>query len=108
MLGLKHLGLVSMLLSIIMALGAVIVLNPIKSSAQQQQQQEAQNSTIGTYTQGYNNGKLNAQNTFNSGGNYNGTCVAHANSTAYCVGYSTGYNLEWAKLKVSSWWMKSK
>jgi opacity protein-like surface antigen len=98
-----------MLLSIITALGAVIVLTPIKSSEQQQQQQqEVQNSTIGTYAQGYNNGKLNAQKTFNSGGNYNGTCLPHANSTTYCVGYSTGYNLEWAKLKVSSWWMKSK
>jgi type II secretory pathway pseudopilin PulG len=106
----KHLGLVGMLLSIIMALGTVIVLTPIKSSAQQQQQQqqEAQNSTIGTYAQGYEKGKLNAQNTFNSGGNYNGTCVPHAYSTTYCVGYSTGYNLEWAKLKVSNWWMKSK
>jgi hypothetical protein len=95
-----------MLLSIVMALGTVIVLTPIKSSAQQQP--EVQNSTIGTYAQGYEKGKLNAQNTFNSGGNYNGTCVPHANSTTYCVGYSTGYNLEWAKLKVSSWWMKSK
>jgi type II secretory pathway pseudopilin PulG len=96
-----------MLLSIVMALGTIVVLTPGKASAQQQQQ-ENQNSTIGTYAQGYEKGKLNALNTFNSGGNYNGTCVPHANSTTYCVGYSTGYNLEWAKLKVSNWWMKSK
>ena len=103
----KSLAAAISLLSIIIALGAVIILTPSKASAQQQQQ-EAQNSTIGTYAQGYEKGKLNAQNTFNSGGNYNGTCVPQAYSSAYCVGYSTGYNLEWAKLKVSSWWMKSK
>jgi hypothetical protein len=52
-------------------------------------QQEDPNSMIGTYTQGYDKGKLNAVNTFNAGGHYNGTCPP-AHSTAYCVWVCSG------------------
>ena len=72
------------------------------------QQQEDQNSSIGTYVQGYDKGKVNAQNTFNSSGIYNSTCLPPTHSATYCLGYSTGYNLQWAKLKLSNWWMRSK
>ena len=72
------------------------------------QQQEDQNSSIGTYVQGYDKGKVNAQNTFTSSGSYNSTCLPPTHSATYCLGYSTGYNLQWAKLKLSNWWMRSK
>ena len=70
-------------------------------------QQEDPNSMIGTYSQGYDKGKLNAVNTFNAGGHYNATCPP-AHSTAYCVGFAAGYNWEWAKTKITSWWMIGK
>ena len=94
----------SMALVISISLGIVImVIAPSRSFAQQ----EDPNSTIGTYAQGYDKGKLNALNTYNAGGQYNGACPP-AHSTAYCVGYATGYNWEWAKTKITNWWMSGK
>ena len=82
---------------------AMMAMVPSRSFAQQ----EDPNSMIGTYAQGYDKGKLNAVNTFDAGGHYNGTCPP-AHSTAYCVGYGAGYNWEWAKTKITIWWMSGK
>jgi hypothetical protein len=86
--------------STIIAIGIAMILTSDNVFAQQQ---EAQNSSIGTYVQGYDKGKVNAQNTFTSSGNYNSTCLPPTHSATYCLGYSTGYNLEWAKQKLSNW-----
>ena len=101
----KDLGIAVILLSTTIAIGIDMTLTSGNVFAQQQ---EAQNSSIGTYVQGYDKGKVNAQNTFNSSGNYNSTCLPPTHSATYCLGYSTGYNLEWAKQKLSNWWMSSK
>jgi hypothetical protein len=94
----------AMALVVIVSFGIVMMaIVPSKSFAQQ----EDKNSTIGTYALGYDKGKLNALNTFNAGGQYNGTCPA-AHSTAYCVGYAAGYDWEWAKAKITNWWMRGK
>lgn len=101
-LGCSRLGVVALVFSI--SFGIVMIsIVPSKSFAQQ----EDKNSTIGAYALGYDRGKLNALNTFNAGGHYNGTCPP-AHSTSYCVGYATGYNWEWAKTKITNWWMSSK
>lgn len=102
---LKALDTAVILLSTIIAIGIDMTLISGNVFAQQQ---ETQNSSIGTYVQGYDKGKVNAQNTFTSSGNYNSTCLPPTHSATYCLGYSTGYNLEWAKQKLSNWWMSSK
>jgi hypothetical protein len=94
----------AMAIVVIVSFGIIMMaIVPSRSFAQQ----EDKNSTIGTYALGYDKGKMNALNTFNAGGQYNGTCPP-AHSTAYCVGYAAGYNLEWAKAKITNWWMRGK
>jgi hypothetical protein len=82
-----------------MIFGIAMIITPKNVLAQQ----EDQNSLIGTYAQGYDNGKLDAQHAFNSSGHYNSTCMS-GHSATYCLGYYTGYNWQWAKLKVLNWW----
>jgi hypothetical protein len=70
-----------------------------------QQQQEDPNSLAGTYSKGYDTGKLTAASTFKVGGTHNPSCPA-GHSFTYCLGYHTGYDWQWAQLKISSWWQQ--
>jgi hypothetical protein len=70
-----------------------------------QQQQEDPNSLAGTYSKGYDTGKLTAASTYKVGGTHNPSCPA-GHSFTYCLGYHTGYDWQWAQLKISSWWQQ--
>lgn len=70
-----------------------------------QQQQEDPNSLAGTYSKGYDTGKLTAASTFKVGGTHNPSCPA-GHSFTYCLGYHAGYDWQWAQLKISSWWQQ--
>jgi hypothetical protein len=74
--------------------------------AQQQQQQEDPNSLAGTYSKGYDVGKLTSDSTYKVGGAHNSSCPA-VHSFTYCLGYHTGYDWQWAQLKISSWWQQT-
>ena len=69
------------------------------------QQQEDPNSLVGTYSKGYDVGKLTSASTYKVGGAHNSSCPA-GHSFTYCLGYHTGYDWQWAQLKISSWWQQ--
>jgi hypothetical protein len=54
-----------------------------------------------TYKQGDTDGKQNAKDTFNSGGQSDSTCPS-GHSDIYCTGYFVGYNYEWTLLKAAN------
>ena len=70
------------------------------------QPQEDPNSLPGTYSKGYDAGKLTAIGTYKVGGAHNSSCPP-GHSFTYCLGYHTGYDWQWAQLKISSWWQQS-
>ena len=70
-----------------------------------QQQQEDPNSLAGTYSKGYDTGKLTAASIYKVGGTHNPSCPA-GHSFTYCLGYHTGYDWQWAQLKISNWWQQ--
>ena len=49
------------------------------------------------YGQGYTDGVNAARQTYMVGKNYNPTCGFN-HSDSYCLGYKTGYSLEWGKM----------
>jgi hypothetical protein len=71
-----------------------------------QQQQEDPNSLAGTYSKGYDVGKLTSASTYKVGGAHNSSCPA-GHSFTYCLGYHAGYDWQWAQLKISSWWQQT-
>src|SRR6187200_3125403 len=96
------LNLVSMTFLGCLLLTTVIVL---RSNLAYEQQQEDHNSLAGTYSKGYDTGKLTAASTYKVGGTHNPSCPA-GHSFTYCLGYHTGYDWQWAQLKISSWWQQ--
>jgi hypothetical protein len=72
----------------------------------QQQQHEDPNSLAGTYSKGYDTGKLTSASTYKVGGAHNSSCPA-GHSFTYCLGYHAGYDWQWAQLKISSWWQQT-
>jgi hypothetical protein len=56
---------------------------------------------FGTYNQGNADGRQNAKDTFNSGGQYDSKCPS-GHSDIYCTGYFVGYNYEWTLLKAAN------
>jgi hypothetical protein len=70
-----------------------------------QQQQEDPISLVGTYSKGYDVGKLTSASTYKVGGAHNSSCPA-GHSFTYCLGYHAGYDWQWAQLKISSWWQQ--
>jgi membrane-associated phospholipid phosphatase len=69
------------------------------------QQQEDPTSLVGTYSKGYDVGKLTSASTYKVGGAHNSSCPA-GHSFTYCLGYHAGYDWQWAQLKISSWWQQ--
>ena len=59
------------------------------------QPHEDPTSLPGTYSKGYDAGKLTAAGTYKVGGAHNPSCPP-AHSFTYCVGYHTGYDWQWA------------
>jgi hypothetical protein len=68
--------------------------------------QEDPTSLPGTYSKGYDAGKLTAAGTYKVGAAHNSSCPP-GHSFTYCLGYHTGYDWQWAQLKISSWWQQS-
>lgn len=77
----------------------------ISNFAYAQQQQEDPTSLVGTYSKGYDVGKLTSASTYKVGGAHNSSCPAGYSFT-YCLGYHAGYDWQWAQLKISRWWQQ--